>query len=55
MKFILKNAQFILETLMSKIEQMYKNQGIPFPPQLVTVNAEYRRIKGIVNADSSTC
>ena len=48
LKFILKNSQFILEVLMSKIEQMYKSRTIPFPSQLVTVNGEYRRLKTIV-------
>ncbi|XP_052286222.1 exocyst complex component 8-like isoform X2 [Dreissena polymorpha] len=48
-KFILKNSQYILEVLMSKIEHMYKTQSILFPPQLVAVNAEYRRLKSLVS------
>ncbi|WAR13829.1 EXOC8-like protein [Mya arenaria] len=47
-KFILKNCQFILEALMSKIDYMYRNQGIPFPAQLAKVNEEYKRLKTIV-------
>lgn len=43
--FILKNAHFVLETLMAKIEQMYRVQNIPFPSQLASVNNEYKRLK----------
>ena len=51
--FILKNAQYILETLMAKIEQMYKNQQIPFPNQLTSVNNEYRRLKTVASKSSN--
>ncbi|KAK3105314.1 hypothetical protein FSP39_022322 [Pinctada imbricata] len=46
--FIMKNAQYILEVLMGKIEQVYKDKNVDFPPQLEKVNAEYRRLKSLV-------
>lgn len=42
--FILKNAHFIIETLMAKIEQMYKDQNLPFPYQLTNLKKEYRKL-----------
>jgi hypothetical protein len=49
-KFILKNAQFILESTMSKIESMYKEKGATFPRALTEVNAEYRRLKSVAKS-----
>ncbi|XP_046562976.1 LOW QUALITY PROTEIN: exocyst complex component 8-like [Haliotis rubra] len=48
-KFILKNGQFVLESLMSLIEVQYKQHGIPFPAQLQEVNNHYRKLKTLAN------
>ncbi|KAK6175574.1 hypothetical protein SNE40_014007 [Patella caerulea] len=44
-KFILKNAQFILERVVSCVEKLYKEFDRKFPQQLQNINAEYRRLK----------
>ncbi|XP_041378442.1 exocyst complex component 8-like [Gigantopelta aegis] len=46
-KFILTNAQFILENVMSKIERRYQERELAFPDQLVKVNNEYRKLKSL--------
>ncbi|XP_033764369.1 exocyst complex component 8-like [Pecten maximus] len=49
-KFILKNAQFVLEVIMSKIEAAYKERAIVFPKHLLDINGEYRRLKSVVKS-----
>ncbi|XP_059153846.1 exocyst complex component 8-like [Physella acuta] len=46
---ILKNAQFLLEAVMGKIESLYTASDIHFPNQLQQLNAYYRKLKSMVS------
>lgn len=51
-KFILKNAQYILETVMGIIESYYKEKKIVFPKELQKINGEYRKMKSKATSSS---
>jgi len=44
---ILKNAQFLLEVVMAKIESLYSARQINFPKELQQINAYFRKLKTI--------
>ncbi|CAG5136219.1 unnamed protein product, partial [Candidula unifasciata] len=45
---IIKNAQFLLEVVMGKIEALYTSRNIPFPNQLQQVNGHFRKLKAMI-------
>lgn len=45
---ILKNAQFLLEVVMAKIESLYASINVPFPVRLQQVNAHFRKLKAMI-------
>nr|XP_022342555.1 exocyst complex component 8-like isoform X2 [Crassostrea virginica] len=44
-EFILKNAQFIVDVLLKKIESHYRSQGLVFPKDIEVISVEYRKVK----------
>ncbi|KAK3737154.1 hypothetical protein RRG08_016459 [Elysia crispata] len=45
---ILKNAQFLLETVMGKIEALYSARDLALPQQLQQINAHHRKLRAMV-------
>lgn len=43
--FIVKNAQFIVDIMMKKIETHYKSKGLAFPKDLEAISGEFRKVK----------
>ncbi|XP_076087158.1 exocyst complex component 8-like [Mytilus galloprovincialis] len=52
-KFILKNAKYILETLMKKVEEQFKTRSISFPKQLVSVSGKYKKLESLSKSSGS--
>ena len=52
-KFLLKNARFVLETLMKKIEEQFKSKTISFPKQLVSVSGKYKKLESLSKSSGS--
>ncbi|XP_005112876.1 exocyst complex component 8 [Aplysia californica] len=46
---ILKNAQFLLEVVMARVESFYSDRQVPFPAQLQAINAHFRKLKAMAN------
>ena len=45
---ILKNAEFLLGSVMSKVEAMYESRDLHFPTQLQTINTHFRKLTSAV-------
>ncbi|XP_062614087.1 exocyst complex component 8-like [Saccostrea cucullata] len=43
--FIMKNAQFMVDVLLKKIESHYKNKGLTFPKDIEVMSVEFRKVK----------
>lgn len=43
--FIMKNAQFIVDVLLKKIESHYKTKGVTFPKDIEMISVEFRKVK----------
>ncbi|XP_052083418.1 exocyst complex component 8-like [Mytilus californianus] len=52
-KFILKNAKYVLETLMKKVEEQFKTRSISFPKQLVSVSGKYKKLESLSKSSGS--
>ncbi|XP_063410902.1 exocyst complex component 8-like isoform X2 [Mytilus trossulus] len=52
-KFILKNAKYILETLMKKVEEQFKTRSIGFPKQLMSISGKYKKLESISKSSAS--
>ncbi|KAL3861830.1 hypothetical protein ACJMK2_007844 [Sinanodonta woodiana] len=48
--FILKNALFILEVLMGRIERLYRDFQVNFPPELIAIRENYKHLKAVAKS-----